>query len=356
MNSSITVRNPERTEFNFEKINLVSNYNIILHCVYDLVNHFEELDFLATCTEKDLVILWHPVEMGVWESAWMNQLSQIVADAKFKLIYLTGCSNQLNINKFLPYSFDLRFFPVFDVRSQDLFDRKKAWARPVMVDKNNKFLFLNSKDIPHRRHILGALIKNNLLNQCIISYRCSEGLLDIETNFNLVTGFTEEQLVLANEYARLAFTKLPITIDNHTVSAKLPRSMYLDSYLNIVGETSFINVPHSFNMSFVTEKTYNAIANNQMFIIVGHAGSLSLLKSLGYKTFGGIIDESYDTIKNNGQRLEAVTNEIIRFISRPIEEIKYDYNQVVDIIEHNRDLLYSQNLQTRLQNLIDEYK
>ena len=175
-------------------------------------------------------------------------------------------------------------------------------------------------------------------------------------NFNPGVQFTEQQLAVSKEYAKLAEAVMPIKIDEHTVAAKLPRTVYLNSYLNIVGETSFINVPYSYNMSFVTEKTFNAIANNQLFIIVGHAGSLQLLRDLGYKTFGSIIDESYDNITNNGQRLEAVTNEIIRFISRPVEEIKYDYSQVIDIIEHNRDLLYSQNLQLRLQTLINEYK
>ena len=88
-------------------------------------------------------------------------------------------------------------------------------------------------------------------------------------------------------------------------------------------------------------------------MIVGQAGSLDLLRSLGYKTFDGIIDESYDTILNNPDRLEAVTNEAIRFISRPIEDVRADYIKVLDIIEHNRDLLFKQNLQDRIQGFLD---
>ena len=111
-----------------------------------------------------------------------------------------------------------------------------------------------------------------------------------------------------------------------------------------------------YNTSFVTEKTFNAIANNQMFIIVGQAGSLDLVRSLGYQTFSSIIDESYDTILDNEQRLAMVTKEILRFISRPIDKVREDYIKVKDIIEHNRDLLYKQTLDNRLQTLLDQYE
>jgi hypothetical protein len=121
-----------------------------------------------------------------------------------------------------------------------------------------------------------------------------------------------------------------------------------------VGETHFVNLPRDSNASFVTEKTFNAIINNQMFIIVGHAGSLELLRHLGYRTFNGVIDESYDSVLDNNRRLEMVSKEIVRFLSRPLDEIQQDYVQVQAAIQHNRDLLYSQNLQTRLQQLVSQ--
>ena len=93
-----------------------------------------------------------------------------------------------------------------------------------------------------------------------------------------------------------------------------------------------------------------------MFIIVGQAGSLDLVRSLGYQTFSSIIDESYDAVLDNEQRLAMVTKEILRFISRPIEEIREDYIKVKDIIQHNRDLIYKQRFDDRLQTLLDQYE
>jgi hypothetical protein len=354
MSSAICVLNPSRTEFDFSNVRVNSNYNIILHCVYDLVNHFDsELEFLKTTTKNDLVILWHPVEAGVWEQAWMTRLDQVLESVECRLVYLTGCGHQLDLDRHFNYKFDIKFFPVFDIRAQDIWGQYKGFAQPVTVDKIKPYMFINSKDTDHRRYVLGALLKNNLIDLGTVSYQCSEGISNI--NFNAGVGFTDAQLDTVRNMFDLTQSSIPIKLDDNTVASKLSRNLYLDSYLNIVGETTFINIPFSHTASFVTEKTFNAIANNQMFIVVGQAGNLDLLRSLGYQTFDGIIDETYDTILNNGQRLDAVAKEIVRFVSRPLDAIKQDYQQVQEVITHNRDLLYQQNLQTRLQNFIDQY-
>jgi hypothetical protein len=351
----MNVRNPTKTEFDLENLHIVSKYNILIHCVYDPDNQFDaEFEFLQdpVLDANTLVILWHPVEAGVWNPEWMAKLDHIVEKMPFRLVYLTGCSHLLNIKEFINYKFDIKFFPVFDIRAQDIF-RRKGGAQPVAVDKTNKFMFINSKDTPNRRFTLGNLIKHSLLDQGVVSYQCVGGLFNIQ--FDQQHGFTQDQLINVDEYFDLAATAIPIKLDDSTFANHLPRELFLNSYLNIVGESVFINIPNSFNMSFVTEKTFGSMINNQMFIVVGQAGSLDLIKSLGYKTFDNIIDESYDSIINNGDRLIAVNKEITRFVSRPIEDIKHDYLQVLDRIEHNRDLLSKQNLQSRLQNFINEH-
>ena len=101
----------------------------------------------------------------------------------------------------------------------------------------------------------------------------------------------------------------------------------------------------------------NKILNNQIFFIVGQSHSLELLKDLGYKTFDTIIDETYDTIDHNGDRLEAVSQEVIKFLNRPIEQIREDYIRAIPVIEHNRNLMFSQShdLSKRLQSIVDRY-
>lgn len=356
MSSNITVLNSRRTEFDFSNINIDTHYNIILHCVYDPFGDFEnEFAFLKDpqYDANTLILLWHPVEQGHFEPDWMAKLDAIVETAPYRLVYITGCSHKLDIHRIVPHKFDIRFLPVFDIRSNDIW-KLHGKSQDINIDKSSKFMFINSKDAPHRRYILGKLIENNLLNDGIVSYRCQEGYFNNGFDFEVVRGFTDEFLSDTFKLFDSCLPHIPIRIDNSTNSNGLSRKLFLDSYVNIVGETHFVNIPHGIISTFVTEKTFNAIANNQIFFVVGQVDSLDLLHSLGYKTFDSIIDESYDTIKNNQERLQAVSSEVIRFINRPIEEIRNDYIKIHDVIEHNRNLLFSNNsLEARLQGFIN---
>lgn len=344
---SIDVLNSQKSEFDWSNIKIDCDYHIVLHCVYDPVNHFEEeFNFLSDSHygSDTIIILWHAVEEGPWyDTTWIGKLNKIVAEAPYKLIYLTGCSHRLNFQDNLDIKFNVNFFPIFDIRSKDI------WHTSLDFDshKNKKFVFLNAKDAQHKRYILGKIIQNNLLDSGHVSYQCWNGLVDINQSIGIgrFNNFIETM-----EYCK---SYIPIKIDNSNISTQLPRHIFEQSYVNIVSETRFPNVM-KYKTNFVTEKTFNAIANNQIFIIIGHAGSLDLLKSLGYKTFDCIIDETYDSHYKNSQRLQAVSNTIINYLNKPIDEIKKDYIKVKDIIEHNRNLLYSQTLEFRLQSFIND--
>ena len=359
MSSSIIVSNSIRSEFDFLKIQINTQYNILLHCVYDPFNQFEtEFDFLNDPKFDNtwIIILWHPVERGVFHPTWMAKLDTIVNSAPYKLVYLTGCSHKVNIHTQIPHTFNIKFFPIFDIRIIDIWKASPlSGPQPISVTKSKKFICLNAKDLSHRRYTFANLVKNNLIEEGIVSYQCIGGKQELNNEFTIGSGFTQEQLDAISKMCATVNDIIPLfLIDKNDILNRLPRELFLDSYLNVVCETQYMNIPFGFNTSFITEKTFNAIANNQLFIIVGHAGSLDLLHHLGYKTFDGIIDESYDTILNNGDRLDAVSKEIVRFISRPIDQIQDDYSKILDIIEHNRNLLFSQNLETRLQNFINE--
>ena len=348
MNTSIKVLNSNFSEFDWSNVKVTSKYNILLHCVNDPVNNFkEEFAFLQdpSLDSNTLVILWHAVELGPWDQSWIDKLNVIVASATYKLVYLTGCSHKLNLDQIFDIKFDVQFLPIFDVRAANQWRHRPT---PMMINKTEKYMCINAKDQYHRRFILGQLIKNNLIDEGVVSYQCSEGII----SFNIPH---------LQEILDICLSHIPIVLDNaigvsdyypKNIPSLLDRYLFLNSYVNLVGETFFDN--RNYNTSFVTEKTFGAIANNQMFIIVGQAGSLDLVKSLGYQTFDSVIDESYDSILDNDQRLAAVTKEILRFISRPIESIREDYIKVNGIIEHNRDLLFKQTLDHRLQTVLDQ--
>jgi hypothetical protein len=136
------------------------------------------------------------------------------------------------------------------------------------------------------------------------------------------------------------------TSDQHNDHHITETVHYTDSYFNIVLETHFDADGSS--GAFLTEKTFKPIKHAQPFVIVGPPGSLQALRSLGYRTFDNVIDNSYDTIQNNTQRWVAV-----KLI---IEQIKHDpakyFAQCWNDIIHNQQLFLSSKYD-RLNRLLE---
>ena len=97
--------------------------------------------------------------------------------------------------------------------------------------------------------------------------------------------------------------------------------------------------------TFITEKTYRPLANARPFVVLGPAHTVSFLKSLGFKTFSSIIDESYDDIENAESRFDAVCEIVLFLAHRPIESIVHDIRSVEPTLIHNQ-----KNLQQLLSN------
>jgi hypothetical protein len=76
---------------------------------------------------------------------------------------------------------------------------------------------------------------------------------------------------------------------------------YIDTYFSLVSETV-----HRFPYSFRTEKLWKPIAVGHPFVVIANQGYYRDLHNLGFKTFGHAIDESFDQIENNTDRMERV--------------------------------------------------
>lgn len=62
---------------------------------------------------------------------------------------------------------------------------------------------------------------------------------------------------------------------------------YYNSYINLVTETTMVP------KTFITEKTWKAVAAGQFFLIIGGIGTVSYLRRQGVDTFDDIIDHKY---------------------------------------------------------------
>jgi hypothetical protein len=75
------------------------------------------------------------------------------------------------------------------------------------------------------------------------------------------------------------------------------------------------------------------------FIVATAPNSLQYLKQLGYKTFDGIIDESYDLETDDGKRMIKIVNETERLCKLQSTELENFLDQAKAICEYNYNVL-----------------
>ena len=123
---------------------------------------------------------------------------------------------------------------------------------------------------------------------------------------------------------------------------------YTNAYCNIVFETVF-DADQS-GGTFLTEKTFKPIKHGQPFVIAGCAGSLQVLRDLGYRVFDSVIDNSYDLITNNTERWIAIRNTIEQIKNSNLEEFRLLCQSDV---EHNQQVFLSSK-RDRLNRLLEK--
>jgi hypothetical protein len=115
----------------------------------------------------------------------------------------------------------------------------------------------------------------------------------------------------------------------HQYITRILDHLYLSTWVSLVVESSFFDYEHSV---FISEKTFKPIACMQPFIIVGSKHTLKYLKKLGYKTFDGFIDESYDDC-NDSDRFLAIIHALKKIQSIP-DKLSW-LTGMREILEHN---------------------
>ena len=108
-----------------------------------------------------------------------------------------------------------------------------------------------------------------------------------------------------------------------------------DSLLYLITETVADGKRHH-----LTEKTFKPIALGMPFVLVGTQGSLEYLRSYGFKTFGHIWDESYDSIEDPHQRIAAVAGLLKSLCDLSPKERIALFDLCRETIEHNWNHFY----------------
>jgi hypothetical protein len=102
-----------------------------------------------------------------------------------------------------------------------------------------------------------------------------------------------------------------------------------DSWFTVVSETE-MEGPRR-----ITEKSLKPLLSFHPFIVLGNAGSLELIRELGFRTFPGYFQEGYDRELDPAVRFEMVVDEVRRLCSLDEAKLKRMEEEVDDILVHN---------------------
>jgi len=100
----------------------------------------------------------------------------------------------------------------------------------------------------------------------------------------------------------------------------------------------------------LTEKTLRPIACGHPFMLVAGAGSLSLIRRYGFKTFSPFINEDYDLEQDPINRLQLISKEMHRINNMPIDQQTQLVSHCREIAHYNKQYFFSEEFSQQVTN------
>jgi hypothetical protein len=229
------------------------------------------------------------------------------------------------------------FWPSFEYSQRLTYDRAPIVTELNLKKRDKKFTCLTRIDKGHRRYTSYKIWDEGLNLEGYFSYAflCYSGnKLTRCTAASWAPYWGDEWGISGAEWAEF-YSGMPYKADGmgpigYNDHWHVQTEHYNNAYWNFVLETAIDEVP------FLTEKTYKPIGNLQPFVINGCYHSLQQLKELGYQTFNGYIDESYDNIKIGPDRVKAATEVMLGLASMTHDEHITLMHKIAPILHHNQ--------------------
>ena len=142
-----------------------------------------------------------------------------------------------------------------------------------------------------------------------------------------------------------SYTSQGITMNNDMIINGDVEQHYINPHWYESTVFSLVAESNLTSPTFMSEKTFKPIAFEHPFIVWGSPNTLKYLHTMGFETFGHVIDETYDSIDDNNKRL----NSIIKIIDNLFIDFKNKNLQFADTLtqqklKHNREHFYNQEL------------
>jgi len=206
----------------------------------------------------------------------------------------------------------------------------------------------------YRLTFMHELINQDLQKNCLTSFSIHDDGFDYQDHKFKNSTLAVDLQGLADHF--------PSNTHGSNASADYNHDDYSCTAIEVVLETLFDDT-----RLHLTEKTLRPIACGRPFMLMATYGSLQYLRDYGFQTFDGIIDETYDTITDPRQRLDAVIQEMSRIAALSRSEKYILWKQLYEIARFNRELFFSKDWQQSISQefltnlyraigIVDQYK
>jgi hypothetical protein len=176
---------------------------------------------------------------------------------------------------------------------------------------------------PHRTFVYEAVHNNNLLDKFVMTY----GGTWKDTEFYAQDYFVwEPDCVPVNKIIGTA-DWVDYCGVRTGLSRVIPINTFNDTAYSIIAETD-----HDNTLSFFSEKTAKPMIARRLFVAFSGYKFLHNLRAQGFRTFDGVIDESYDLILDDTERYTAAFEQVKQLCLRDQQQV---YDQIRDTVEHN---------------------
>jgi hypothetical protein len=289
--------------WNFEEYE--PRHNDVVVLARQTVNRYA--DRVKQLTEICLPILANPSEGSITLKLQCQRLGllDLVRDRKMLLVGCGHMESELNCMVYDHYAFRATCYESNTeqcARVDEIYNK---------LNKPYKFLFLNGRTRPHRKYLLEKMHDTGLLGHALWTNLDTTPVYHHTYKTDLFERPSEIQLLPAEyeveqfqsgqkDQYQHAFVKHEL-FDNKWGDVYIRAEPYIDTYFSLVSET-VCDYPYSLR----SEKIYKPIAMGHPFVAVSNQGFYRDLHHAGFQTFGNLIDESFDLIDNNQDRLDRI--------------------------------------------------
>lgn len=206
---------------------------------------------------------------------------------------------------------------------------------PISV-KPKKFLCFNKYPRKHRVELLERILNLGILDQGYYSFEGYEGWIDMIVRDKMYPNIIHNKDKFPIRLNITDDRSNPVDLDQEDIQ------YFLNSLFSVVTETVFYKTEENPSSIFFSEKIYKPIILNHPFLLVGKKGALKKLREFGYKTFSPWIDERYDDIEDDIERLDFIANEINRLCLMDTDATLIFQKELREIIAHNKIHFFDQ--------------